>query len=567
MRGKLLQVLVPFIVAGSAHAQADMEKWYLQDPAKDSVYGIDISGAYKFISDKTSTPIVVAVIDSGVDTTHEDLRQSLWHNPNEIPGNNIDDDHNGYVDDIYGWNFLGNRNGENLERTSTEKTRVYYQYLSRFSNRSINEDSLSPDDKWLYTNWKNAAAGIEVSQDDKMEVMMLDMMIKTLKRSDEAIKSDMGKDVYTMDELEKYTTTTPAGKQGKFAFVSFLKMQSMDGSETNESILSDLDEYTETKRNAVEAADAAPPDYRAEIIGDNYNDINDRNYGNSDVMGPYSRHGTHVSGLIAAQRNNNLGIDGIADNVKIMMLRAVPNGDEYDKDVALAIRYAVDNGAKVINMSFGKRFSPQKKWVDDAVAYAEDHDVLIVCAAGNESENNDTIISYPNATLMASKRTADNFISVGASGDSHVEGGKMIAYFSNYGKKTVDLFAPGVKIYSTLPDGNQYGYMQGTSFSAPIVTGVAALIRSYYPKLSAVQVKYALEKSVIQLPDALSMVNLPGNNSSELIPMTDLSKTGGIVNAEAAIELAATLKPEATDAKADTGKSGKSCVAPTKTNN
>ncbi len=216
-------------------------------------------------------------------------------------------------------------------------------------------------------------------------------------------------------------------------------------------------------------------------------------------MGPDPKHGTHVSGIIAAQRNNGIGMDGIADNVKIMMVRAVPNGDEYDKDVALAIIYAVDNGAKVINMSFGKGFSPEKKWVDDAVQYAAQHDVLLVHAAGNESNDIDVENNFPNALMLKSKSKADNFIGVGASGDIHVGNGAMIAEFSNYGRDNVDVFAPGVKIYSTVTGGNQYAYLQGTSMASPVVAGVAALVRSYYPSLSAKQVKTIIESSAITI--------------------------------------------------------------------
>ena len=237
------------------------------------------------------------------------------------------------------------------------------------------------------------------------------------------------------------------------------------------------------------------------------------------------------------------GIDGIADHAQIMMLRAIPDGDEYDKDIAVAIKYAVDNGAKVINMSFGKSFSPEKKWVDEAIKYAASNDVLLVHASGNESHNIDSVDNFPNPDLLTLNIKALNFISVGASGDEHVGAGKIIADFSNYGKQTLDVFAPGVKIYSTLPGGNQYGFLNGTSFSAPVVAGIAALIRSYYPALSAVQVKYAIEKSAKHLMGTTE-VTVPGTDRLE--EMDEISKTGGFVNADAAVELASTLKPETT---------------------
>jgi subtilisin family serine protease len=258
-------------------------------------------------------------------------------------------------------------------------------------------------------------------------------------------------------------------------------------------------------------------------------------------MGPDPMHGTHVSGIIAAARNNNIGIDGIADNVKIMMVRALLDGDEYDKDIALAIVYAVDNGAKVINMSFGKSFSPEKKWVDEAIHYAESKDVLLIHAAGNESHDVDHVDNYPNQNLISFNKQATNFINVGASGDPRVASGQLVADFSNYGKSTVDVFAPGVKIYSTLPGGNKYGYLSGTSMAAPVVTGVAALIRSYYPDLTAQQVKYAIDKSVDCDPD--TKVNVPGTDS--ITTLRELCETGGFLNAYNALEIASTLKAAA----------------------
>jgi subtilisin family serine protease len=281
-------------------------------------------------------------------------------------------------------------------------------------------------------------------------------------------------------------------------------------------------------------------DQREEIIKDNYYNINDRFYGNNDVMGPSALHGTHVAGIIGAQRGNGKGIDGIADNVKLMTVRAVPDGDEYDKDIALAIKYAVDNGAKVINLSFGKEISPQKKWVDEAVRYAEIKDVLLVHAAGNDGENNDTVNNYPSPELTTFRVKATNFITVGASSDPKING-NYVADFSNYGKNTVDVFAPGVKIYSTAPGSNSYKFLQGTSMAAPVVAGVAAIVRSYYPALSAKQVKYVLEKSVVTLDSTLK-VTRPG--TKQKVPFSTLCTSGGWINAYNAVKLAASLEPE-----------------------
>jgi len=291
----------------------------------------------------------------------------------------------------------------------------------------------------------------------------------------------------------------------------------------------------ETDLTKADAVNTAPKDFRGEIVKDNENDINDRFYGNNDVMAGMSSalHGTHVSGIIAAVRNNGKGVDGIADNVKIMMVRAVPDGDEHDKDIALAIRYAVDNGAKVINMSFGKYYSPKKQWVDDAVKYAESKGVLLVAAAGNEGFLVDTMPHYPSPILL-DKEKVNNWIMVGASGDP--SNGGLVADFSNFGKKEVDVFAPGVNIYSTVPGGNTYRNLSGTSMASPVTAGVAAFLMEYYPTLTAQQVKQVIEKSV---SDPKVKVTQP--NSDKSVAFSDLSKNGGVINAYEAVKLADAL--------------------------
>ena len=539
----VLQVLIVVSFSASAQMDIDSKTWYLQDSATDHVDGISLNKAYQFLKGKKSTSIIVAVIDTGVDTTHEDLKKVIWTNKKEIPGNGIDDDNNGYVDDVHGWNFLGNKNGDVLSKASDERSRVYYRYKDRYDGKEIDTTTLSADEKWTYTEWKKAAADMTISSDEQMEVMMLDALDKTLRKQDAILQQELGKKEYSLKDLEGTETLTARGKQAKTSFLNILKMEEVDSTTTNTSVLSDLEEYLEGKRSSLENKTTAPPDYRAQIIKDNYFDINDKSYGNNNVMGDDPDHGTHVTGIIGAQRDNNIGINGIADNVQVMMVRALPpGGDEYDKDIALAIKYAVDNGAKVINMSFGKSFSPEKKWVDEAVKYAEDHDVLLVHAAGNESHNIDSVDNFPNPNFLFIKDEPGNFLSVGAYGDPHVNDGKLIAYFSNYGKNSVDVFAPGVKIYSTLP--HSYGYHDGTSMASPVVTGVAALIRSYYPQLSAEQVKYVITNSGRHFSEEVNKP-IPNDNSTYIpIQLSELGTNVGFLNAASAVELASTLKPD-----------------------
>lgn len=508
--------------------------WHLLDQKKDGYYGISINEAYQFVKAKNlkSSPVIVAVIDSGVDTLHEDLKSILWKNPKEIPGNGIDDDNNGYVDDIYGWNFLGGRDGRNVEKDSYEAARVYHRLKSKWEEKDAASGTLSVDDTKEYKMWLKAKFDV-VGDINPFEVIQVKRMYKELKVGDSIIRKDLSKEEYNCKDLSSYTASDDKTKKVKAILSSICKGNDNDDI-SNQMILDEL----EADINKFEAVDRAPKDYRNEIVKDNYNDINDRFYGNSNVMVSKNAalHGTHVSGIIGAIRNNGVGMDGVADNVRIMTVRAVPDGDEHDKDIALAIRYAADNGAKVINMSFGKGFSPEKKWVDDAVKYAESKGVLLVHAAGNSHQNLDSTDNYPSVVFEDGQR-APNWITVGASGDP--KAGGLTASFSNYGKKEVDVFAPGVRIYSTVPGGNTYQNLQGTSMASPVVAGLAAFILQYYPKLSPEQVKTVIEKSS-QNPGV--KVKDPG--TGEEVDLSDISKTGGVINAYEAIKLASTLKPE-----------------------
>lgn len=361
--------------------------------------------------------------------------------------------------------------------------------------------------------------------------------------ADSLLKVSLQKEEYNGDDLQKFKPASADESKAKSTIMAlFLGFQASEMN--NKRLLEMTSEFYNGEKSKAEAVLQEPKDYRGEVVKDNYEDINDRYYGNNDVMAGTPMHGTHVAGIIAAARNNDIGMNGIADNVRIMMLRAVPDGDEHDKDIANAIRYAVDNGAKVINMSFGKSVSPQKQWVDDAVQYAQSKGVLLVHAAGNDAKDIDINDNFPNPHFKNDSTViVDNWITVGASGDPAAGG--LIGSFSNYGKKDVDVFAPGVKIYSTLPGGNQYGNLQGTSMASPVVAGLAALLMSYYPDLTARQVKSVIEKSSTQLATGVK-VNKPGTD--EEVSMLDLSRSGGIVNAYEAVKLAESLTNEKKDA-------------------
>ena len=545
---KISKIFIALLFAGlSSFAQTSVipNSWHMMDKESDGYEGISADKAYQFLKSKNlkSKTVIVAVIDTGIDTLHEDLKSILWNNPNEIPGNGKDDDGNGYIDDMHGWNFLGGKDGRNVKVDSDERGRVYYSLKSKWDNKEVKKSTLSKADLYEYEMFLKAKAEIKGtdSKEDavtEVDVDALKVMYASLLSSDSILKKAMGKDTFTGRDLDLYVTKSFAERRAKNELIGLMKSNNMLDQSNKEFIggLADYIEYLEGEQRKAAAKVNPPKNYRKDIVGDDENNFNDRIYGNSDIMADFSMHGTHCAGIIGAVRNNGKGMNGIADNVQIMALRVVPDGDEHDKDIALAIRYAVDNGAQVISMSFGKSYSPQKQWVDEAFAYAESKNVLLVHAAGNDAKNVDTADNFPNPVYINGGR-AGNIITVGASAEP--KSGSYTASFSNYGKKEVDVFSPGVKIYSTLPGGNNYGNLSGTSMACPLVAGIAALTMEYFPTLSAKQIKYVIEKSAQQPKEK---VIKPGTDDK--VSMSELSRSGGIVNAYEAVKLAATLVGE-----------------------
>ena len=540
--------LAAILLGGTAFAQNDSTKkekekipnnWHQLDAATTGYNGISLDKAYSLIKSKNlkSTRIIVAVIDSGIDTLHEDLKPILWTNPKEIPGNGIDDDKNGYIDDVHGWNFIGGKDGKSVKEDSYEATRVYWKLKSKWDGKTVDEAGLSKADKEEYSSFKKAQEKtVGDGKGTDGQLIMLKRIQTKLASADSLLKIALGKAEFTGTELDVFKPQNSDDTKAKTSLLALMKgNDAMD--QTNKDFINGLNEYIGGEEKKEDAKKNPPKEYRKEIVGDDESNINQRNYGNNDIMASTPFHGTHCSGIIAAARNNEKGVDGIADNVRIMMVRAVPDGDEHDKDIANAIRYAVDNGARIISMSFGKDFSPEKNWVDDAFRYAESKGVLLVHAAGNDAKNVDTADNFPNPIYRDGKGRAGNIITVGASGN--MNNGGITASFSNYGKAEVDVFAPGVGIYSTIPGGTTYGNASGTSMACPVVAGIAALILEHYPKLTPQQLKFAIEKSAVAPSEK---VNMPGTD--EKVNLSEISRTGGVVNAYEAVKLAGTLKTE-----------------------
>ena len=525
---------VAILLSAAAFAQktsTDIPKnWYQLDKASTGYYGISLDKAYAFVKTKKlkSKQVIVAVIDGGIDTLHEDLKSILWTNAKEIPGNGIDDDHNGYIDDVHGWNFLGGKDGRNVKEDSDEGARVYNTLKAKYGEVIPDEASISTVEKAEVAMYKKAKQKI-MGNINPSETAFLKQLLPRIIKGDSVIAKELNKEEYNCTDLEKYNPENIYAKSTKMFLVELCKANNSDEI-SNKQIIEEL----QGDLRKADAAVNAPKEYRKEIVQDDETNINDRFYGNNDIMTATPFHGTHCAGIIAAVRDNGKGINGIADNVRIMMVRAVPDGDEHDKDIANAIRYAVDNGAQIISMSFGKEFSPEKIWVDSAAKYAESKGVLLVQAAGNDAKDVDNSDNFPSPVYLDNGQKATNWITVGASGDP--KNGGITASFSNYGKKSVDVFAPGVQIYSTIPGGSNYGNASGTSMACPVVAGTAAFLMEYYPKLSARQIKYIIEKSAVA-PDI--DVNIPG--TKEKTKLSELSKSGGLLNVYEAIKLAATL--------------------------
>ena len=492
--------------------------WFNLSPANDKKQGVSVYQAYNDLL-KNKAPgkkVIVAVIDGGVDINHPDLKGKIWTNKKEIPGNMIDDDKNGYVDDVNGWNFIGNSKGENIKQENMEYVRIYRQLNPRFEKiTSIDQVNDSEKESYkLYTECKQKYK--EELNKYTNRKKNIDDFEKKLRSNETVIKDYLKKDEFSQSDVESINTDSEPVISSKEYFLGLYKkgfsMKSLPGMKDRVNIY--LDYYLNLEFEP------------RKLISDNLDDITDNKYGNGDVTGPDAFHGTFVSGIIAADRNNGIGIDGIVENVEIMGIRVVPDGDERDKDVALAIRYAVDNGANIINMSFGKSFATNKQFLDAAIKYADAHNVLLVHAAGNEAENLDLHERYPTKN-MSDGTIANNWVNVGASSIELNE--NLCGVFSNYGLVSVDFFAPGVNIISLYPD-NSYQMGDGTSYSSPVVAGVAALVWSYYPQLTATELKTVLLKSSKRNRQKVNIPNITSDKETKS-KFSKLSATGGIVNA------------------------------------
>lgn len=580
----VISVFILLATAGISSAQDKNVKlppnWFNLDLLSDGYFGISTEKAYKELlkNQKPKQKIVVAVIDGGTDIKHEDLKDVLWTNQKEIPGNGIDDDGNGYIDDVHGWNFIGSKNG-NLFHDNLELVRIKRKLEPKYRS-VIRTTVLDSAEKEEYNLYRRVVSDFGKKYDEASSVFPIYIAIKKVMDSVAFVNQ---KKIPSLEDMEKYKADDEMqeyikkivrkGSKDEGSIEKFYQSIEKGHKELEQMLKYNLNENY---------------DERAALVGDDYSNSNERIYGNNDVAGPDADHGTHVSGIIGASRNNEIGIKGVANHVSIMTIRVVPQGDERDKDVANGIRYAVDNGARVVNMSFGKGYKWDKKVVDEAIKYAESKGVLLVHAAGNDNQDNDVTDNFPNKyydspeseayakknkklevkpfvpaapnnmnggpvgaprrdvlvkaapldTIKYQLPHAKNWIEVGAS--AYKDDDNLKASFSNYGKYNVDVFAPGFMINSTVPN-SKYEEFDGTSMAAPVVSGLAALILSYHPELTAVDVKDIIMKSVTKVTRKVKNKN--DKDETIRVNFSDLCVSGGIVNAYNALKLAETYQP------------------------
>ncbi len=502
----------------------EMKFWYRKDIKEDTIPGISLDKAYReLLSDLKGEEIIVAVLDTKLDIMHKDLRGQIWVNSGEIADNGIDDDVNGYIDDINGWDFLGNKKGEYVKYQNLVEVRIIRYYKALFDGKKIEE--ISPKDTVTFNKYIKAKKRYKKAiEDHEEDVVYINNVKKWRLEVKEKLRKYFKNDDYTIADLDSLSNVYPDNKQLDTTIIRQKKFMKYFTAKY-------VAEYEENNKVRVEKTLNFSYKER-EIIGDKPNDIRNRNYGYNKVYGdvPF-QHSISVSGVLAANRANKIGIKGFSNKIKIMPVVMVAKGDEYEKDIALAIRYAVDNGAKIINMSWGNDLSLHEDWVIDAIKYANKNNVLLVKAAGNGARSVETDNYYPN-DYINEKEYVDNLIVVGASGYSLDK--ELIAYFSNYGKKNVDIFAPGYKIYTTKIN-DKYDFVNGTSLSSPLVSGLAALIWSHYPNFTANEIKNIILSSGTNYN---LNVEIKANGEKIMIPFSDLSKSGKIINVYNALVLA-----------------------------
>lgn len=531
--------------------QSDLD-WFNCSFDKDGIYGAEVNKAYDFLKDKKiKKRPVVAIIGTGLDIEHEDLKDAIWKNPKEKKINGKDNDKNGYIDDIHGWNFLGGKDGTVMEKTMEEGDREFirlfdkgygkYFYDGENFYQMINDKKTkvpAPDNMNEYRYYVNRVLS-ESRIAGSYGGYQLSYLIRDYgKHFDRMMRAKYPNQELTQKEFG-ICYDPKAAKRDSLSEVAFMiyimgfTVSQTDSWDVVHNAIKSGDQITMAKEEYEKAMQQYGNDGRKEIVGDNYLDLNDYKYGNNVLLTSDAFAGTMLGGIIAANRENDWGMNGIMDKAELMTLRVKANeGEPYLKDVVLAIRYAVDNHADIIMLPQQATLYPdnQKKWVDEALKYAESKGVLVVVPTREYSVDMAKMEFYPNRWMTGEKELTN--LMIVASSDKN--GNPSMS--SNYGAKEVDLFAPGTDVYSSYT-GDTYQKASGAGLAAAATVGVAALIKAYYPELSGSQIRNLLIKSVTSRADAEveKGIRVKDRVTQDLFLFGDLCLSKGILNAYNAV--------------------------------
>lgn len=555
----------------SGHAQlikqsqpAKTADWYNLSFDRDGVYGAAVDKAYDFLKGKKiKKQPIVAVIGTGLDIEHEDLKQSIWSNSKE-KDNGKDNDGNGWASDMHGWNFLGNVKGQSLEKIPSQVDREFFRLRDKYEgifftgtkyvrfdekkNKPV--EVAAPLDHKGYQYFRGLGVYSKVAGAASGYYMSKFMRYYLLHDFDQEIKKKYpDTNLVTSKEFMGLSVKDENGQLDSVKLVSHVFLYSFMGASSAMTEKNTPVTYPAFKTYYLSIDSVHYKSYQKELssitqgrefIGDDENNINQKGYGNNNLYAQNAYSGVLSAGIIAGNRNNNLGVNGIAPQAKLMGLRVYDsNSESYLKDVALAIRYAVDHKADIILLGFPYKIYPphQSKWVDAALQYASTKNVLIVAPVQDGAENIDKVNFYPNKYLE-NGNVLQNFMTV-AGADSL---GRPLSQ-SNYGHEKLDLYAPGVNISSTYL-GDTYRQSSSSLLGAASVAGVAALIKSYYPLLTATEIRKLLIENVQKMEDleVEKSIVVNGNQVKDLFLLSELCHSGGLLDAYKAVVAADKIK-------------------------
>jgi subtilisin family serine protease len=551
---KKIYILIASLLIGVA-GYAQNENWHHLAP-EDGVFGAAIERAHAAARESglrpARRPITIALIGGGIDISHKAISDIIWVNRRERRINGRDNDRNGWIDDRHGWNFLGN-DTMTINSLSTMGDREFLRLKDKYNHFLFVEDGIAymfddelgalvetepPADMEEFEYFLRVVTESELAETNR-GVMLAKAVVWYIREIGHSMRMAYPERVLTRTDFGEFVRaqqSTTAMQDALFAFIDLMFMSANTEDWNTMAAFADT-EFIPIQELRHERAMARRFPRERELIGDDPNDLNDKGYGNNNLLANNALRNTMIAGIIGAGGGQS-EIRGITNNVQIMTLRIEADfGEPYMKDMALAIRYAVEQGADIIQLGATNRLFPrhQSHWVEEALRYAEQRNVLVVIPVRDLSSNLDDFPFYPNRNL--STGTLSNIITVAAS-DSL--GNPFL--WANFSETELDIFAPGVEIKSAMP-GNRYAIDSGSAYAAAMVTGVAAFIKNYFPQITPAQMRQLLIDTVTDRSDAevekqyrATAGSMRGRIATDLFLFSDLCVSGGILNAERAIK-------------------------------